>query len=71
VGVFASGAEAAITPSLSLDQSAGTQAGASQNLSMDMKFNDAGTYPVADTPEHLTINHPPGLLANADINGGA
>ncbi|MGH2860759.1 MAG: hypothetical protein ACRDLT_04535 [Solirubrobacteraceae bacterium] len=69
--MFASGAQAAITPSLGLDQSAGTQAGASQNLSMDVKFNNAATYPVSDTPEHLTINLPPGLLANADINGGA
>ena len=69
--LFAQGAQASITPSLSLDQSAGTQAGASQNLSMDLKFNTSGAYPVSDTPEHLTIKLPPGLLANADVNGGA
>ena len=69
--VFAQGAQAAITPSVTLDQSAGAQAGAYQNLGMDLKFNNAGTYPVSDTPEHLTINLPPGLLANADVNGGA
>lgn len=69
--VFAQGAQASITPSLSLDQSAGTQAGAAQNLGMDLKFNNAAAYPVADTPEHLTINLPPGLLANADVDGGA
>ncbi|MDE3133642.1 MAG: hypothetical protein KGL15_06230 [Acidobacteriota bacterium] len=69
--LFAQGAQASITPSLSLDQSAGTQAGAAQNLSMDLKLNNAGSYPVADTPEHLTINLPPGLLSNADVNGGA
>lgn len=68
--VFAAGAQAAVTPSLSLDQSAGTQAGASQNLGMDLKFNNAATYPVSDTPQHLTINLPPGLLADASINGG-
>ena len=69
--VFAQAAQASITPSVTLDQSAGTQAGAYQNLSMDLKFNNAGTYPVSDTPEHMTINLPPGLLANADVNGGA
>jgi hypothetical protein len=69
--LFAPGAQASITPSLSLDQSAGTQAAASQSLGMDLKFNNAAAYPVSDTPEHLTINLPSGLLANADIDGGA
>jgi hypothetical protein len=68
--VFAQGAQAAITSSLALDQSAGTQAGASQNLGMDLKFNTAGTYPIPDSPEHMSILLPPGLLANATINGG-
>lgn len=68
--VFAQGAQAAITPSLTLDQSAGTQAGASQNLGMDLNFNSTGAYPVSDTPEDLAIALPPGLLANATINGG-
>jgi hypothetical protein len=67
----AHGAPAAVTPSMSLDQSAGTQAGAFQDLGLDLKFNTAGTYPVPDSPQHLTIMLPPGLLANADINGGA
>lgn len=69
--VFTQAAQASITPSITLDQSAGTRAGASQNLGMDLKFNNANAYPVSDTPKHLTINLPPGLLANADINGGA
>jgi hypothetical protein len=68
--VFATGAQAAITSSLTLDQSAGTQAGATQNLGMDLQFNTAGTYPVADSPEDMAIILPPGLLANATINGG-
>jgi hypothetical protein len=64
---LAPGAGAAITPSLSLDQSAGKTAGAEANLGMDLKFADTGT----DSPHNLTINLPPGLLANAAINGGS
>jgi hypothetical protein len=64
---LAPAAGAAITPSLSLDQSAGKVAGAQANLGMDLKFTDTGT----DSPHNLTINLPPGLLANAAINGGS
>ncbi|MGZ4292680.1 MAG: hypothetical protein ACXVRM_00420 [Solirubrobacteraceae bacterium] len=64
---LAPGAGAAITPSLSLDQSAGKAAGSLVNLGMDLKFTDTGT----DSPHNLTINLPPGLLANAAINGGS
>ncbi len=60
-------AGASITPSLSLDQSAGKTAGAPENLGMNLKFTDSGT----DSPHNLTINLPPGLLANASISGGA
>lgn len=60
-------AGASITPSLSLDQSAGKTAGAAQNLGMNLKFTDSST----DSPHNLTINLPPGLLANASINRGA
>jgi hypothetical protein len=69
VGVLslAPAAGAAVTPSLSLNQSAGRTAGASANLGMDLKFTDTGT----DSPHNLTINLPPGLLANASINGGS
>jgi hypothetical protein len=64
---LAPGAGAAITSSLSLDQSAGRTAGSVVNLGLDLKFTDTGT----DSPHNLTINLPPGLLANASINGGA
>lgn len=64
---FAPLAAASITPSLSLDQNAGKTAGSAANLGMDLKFAPTGT----DSPHHLTINLPPGLLANAAINGGA
>src|SRR6185437_4037965 len=51
----------------SLDQSAGRAAGSTANLGMDLKFTNTGT----DSPKNLTINLPPGLLANASINGGS
>src|ERR1700749_2560834 len=60
-------AGASITPSLSLDQSAGHAAGSTANLGLDLKFTDTGT----DSPHNLTINLPPGLLANASINNGS
>jgi hypothetical protein len=65
--LLAPGALASATPTLSLDQSAGTAAGSTTNLGMDLTFTDSGT----DSPDQMTINLPPGLLANADIDGGA
>lgn len=65
--LFAQGAQASTTPTLTLDQSGGTQAGATQNLGMDLKFTDS----LSDSPDAMTINLPPGLLANAAIDGGA
>jgi hypothetical protein len=54
VGALAPAASAAVSPTVSLDQSAGTKAGATQNLGLD-----------------LTINLPPGLLADASLDGGS
>ena len=68
--VFAQGAQAAITPTITLDQTSGTQAGGFHDLGVDLRFDPSGTLTVSDTPENLTINLPPGLLANADVNGG-
>jgi hypothetical protein len=65
--VFAPSALASVSPSLSLDQSGGTTAGSTQNLGVDLKFAFTGT----DSPEHLTLGLPPGLLADASIDGGA
>ena len=56
-----------VTPTMSLNQSAGNAAGSTANLGLDLKFTDTGT----DSPQHLTINLPPGLLADASINGGS
>jgi hypothetical protein len=64
--VFAPAALATSTASMSLDQSAGTSAGAGHNLGLDLSFTDTGT----DSPKDLTINLPPGLLANAAVDDG-
>jgi hypothetical protein len=64
---LAPAASAAISPTLTLDQSAGTAAGSTANLGLDLKFNPTGT----DSPKDLTLVLPAGLLANASINGGA
>ena len=59
----APGAWASTVPSLTLDQSAGTAAGSFANLGMDLKFSSSA----GDSPKDLTINLPPGLLADASI----
>jgi len=64
---LAPAAHASTSPALSLDQSAGTKAGSTLNLGLDLKFSNTGT----DSPRDLTINLPPGLLANASQDGGA
>jgi hypothetical protein len=66
LGVLAPTAGAAITPAISLDQSAGTAAGSTANLGVDLSFAPTGS----DSPDHMTLNLPPGLLANASVNGG-
>jgi hypothetical protein len=62
------GASAAIRPTLTLDQSAGTAAGSTANLGMDLEF---APNPGTDSPKDLTLKLPAGLLANAAIDGGA
>ena len=61
-------ASAAISPTVALNQSAGTHAGSTVNLGMDVKFAPS---PSNDSPKDLTLSLPPGLLANASIDGGA
>ncbi|HTU28970.1 MAG TPA: hypothetical protein VMF07_06295 [Solirubrobacteraceae bacterium] len=65
--IAAPAAMASATASMSLDQSAGTSAGGSHNLGLNLSFSDSGS----DSPKDLTINLPPGLLANAAIDNGA
>jgi hypothetical protein len=63
----ASSASASVTPALTLDQSAGTAAGSSANLGVDLTFSPSS----GDSPKQLALDLPPGLLANAAIDGGA
>lgn len=67
MAVLAPTAWASVSPSVSLDQSAGTTAGSTANLGVDLKFARTGT----DSPDHLSLDLPPGLLADASIDGGA
>jgi hypothetical protein len=66
LAVLAPAASAAITPSLTLNQSAGTQAGSSVALGTNVGFAPTSK----DTVKNLTEILPPGLLANASIDGG-
>jgi uncharacterized membrane protein YgcG len=59
-------ASASITPTVTLTEST-TAAGASSNVGLDIKFAPSGS----DSPKDLGVVLPPGLLANAAINGGA
>ena len=64
--VPASIASASITPTITLDQSAGQPGGASQNLGIDLSFAPTGS----DSPEKITLEFPPGLSLNTAIDGG-
>jgi hypothetical protein len=66
VMMSASTASAAITPSVSPSSSAAVTAGATGNLGLTLKFAPTGN----DTPKDVTLNLPPGLLANAAIDNG-
>src|ERR1039458_2662749 len=59
MAAVAPGAWASITPTLTLDQSAGTAAGSTANLGVDLKFAPTGT----DSPDALTLLLPPRLIA--------
>jgi hypothetical protein len=67
MAALAPAAGATISPTVTLDQSAGTKAGSTVPLGMDLKFAPS----LGDSPKDLTLVLPPGLLANASINGGA
>jgi hypothetical protein len=66
----ASGASAAVAPlALTLDQSAGTQAGTSVALGSSITFGSSSLLG-ADSVKDLTLTMPPGLLADASIDNG-
>ncbi|MEO6859216.1 MAG: hypothetical protein ABI323_11645 [Solirubrobacteraceae bacterium] len=58
-------AEASITPTVGLPSSP-FQAASTDNLGVDLKFS-----PGKDSPKDMTLSLPPGLLANASIDGGS
>ena len=60
-------ASATIAPTLTLNQSAGTQAGVSQNLGASVTFNPS----TGDSPKDISLILPAGLLANVSVDGGA
>ena len=62
VAALAPVAHASTSPALSLDQSAGTKAGSTLNLGLDLKFADTGT----DSPRDLTIKRSPEFVALVD-----
>src|SRR5690348_3782432 len=66
-GVLAPVASASVTPALTLNQSGGTRAASTVPLGMNLSFSPSGS----DSPKDLTIGLPPGLLADASVNGGA
>ena len=63
---FAPVASASISPSMTLTQST-TAAGVSATVGIDVSFSPS----LGDSPKDLTVILPPGLLANAAIDGGA
>jgi hypothetical protein len=58
---------AAITPSLALDQTAGTTAGSNPAIGFNATFSPN---PLGDSVKDLSLGLPQGLLANANINSG-
>jgi hypothetical protein len=63
---LAPAASATITPTVTLTPSSVT-AGSSGPFAVDLKFAPSGT----DSPQDITLSLPPGLLADASIDGGA
>ena len=58
---------ASISPTLTLDQSGGTNSGGTVPLGMDLHFSPSG----GDSPKDMTLTLPPGLASDASIDGGA
>lgn len=67
MALLASAASAAITPTLTLDQTAGTTAASTTKLGLDITLAPTG----GDTIKDLSLQLPPGLLPNAMVDGGA
>ena len=59
-------ASASITPSMSVTSATPVTAGSTTDLGLDLKFSPS----TGDAPDQVTLNLPPGVLANASINNG-
>jgi hypothetical protein len=68
--VLAPVASASVTPAVTLDQSAGTTAGSTVSLKVNIVFTPGSSTPT-DSPKDMALVLPAGLLANASIDGGA
>jgi hypothetical protein len=64
---LAPAASAAITPTMSVTTATPAIAGSTSSLGLDLKFAPSGN----DSPDAVTINLPPGVLADAALDGGA
>jgi hypothetical protein len=63
----AASAATTVTPTLSLTEPGGSQAGSTAPLTTDIKLSYSASQ---DSVKNLTLSLPPGLLANAAIDGG-
>ncbi len=68
---FVPAASASVTASMSVTSSTPVAAGSNGSLGLDLKFtpsSSAGVY--NDSPKSVTLDLPPGVLANASIDNG-
>jgi len=71
MAAFVPAASASVTASMSVTSATPVAAGSNGNLGLDLKFTPSSTGGVYnDAPDHVTLNLPPGVLANASIDGG-
>jgi hypothetical protein len=63
---FAPVASASVTASMSVTSATPVAAGTNGALGLDLKFNPSS----GDAPDQVTLNLPPGVLANASIDNG-
>jgi hypothetical protein len=68
---FAPAASASVTASMSVTSSTPVAAGSNGNLGLDLKFTPSTSGAAYnDAPQNVTLNLPPGVLANASIDNG-
>ena len=63
---FVPAASASVTASMSVTSSTPVAAGTTGTLGLDLKFSPSS----GDAPDQVTLNLPPGVLANASIDNG-